>query len=469
MEVSRLKRLTLFHLFSAKPMKTLALPFWGWLLLLFITSSATSAQSLANTFAASSNHSVSIHPDGTLWAWGLNFEGQLGDGSTTGRTQPTQVLLPSSSGSLDPHNARWAQVATGSAHTLALTIDGELYAWGSNSDGQLGDGSTANHHTPVKVALPADARQLRWARIAAGTSHTLALTTDGRLWAWGNNRHGQFGNGTSISANRPMPIALPNGAVATQLSAGNQHSLVLTTDGELYAWGSNRYGQLGNGSTMPSLSPVAVTAIRGRASRWAQVSAGRYHTLAVTTDGRLYSWGSNEFGQLSGNASIERSSPQLVSLPTSARHQAWAQVSAGAAHSFALTTDGQLYTWGLNLDGQLGDGSTKRRLYPVSVAMPQGTMASWVRVAAGPYHSLALADDGQLYTWGNNHHGQLGDGSTTNHQVPAGNGQALISPELPSNHAPSTSQLPSSAEEAWGLNDTQQFGLEASQALSFRH
>jgi alpha-tubulin suppressor-like RCC1 family protein len=413
-------------------MKRTTIPFWGWLALLLFVGTTTSAQSVSNTFAASTTHSASIHPDGTLWAWGSNFSGQLGDGTTTPHTLPTQVLLPSSGGSIDPINAHWAQVATGNAHTLALTIDGQLYAWGSNYDGQLGNGSTTGQLTPLKVELPAD----------ASDTHTLALTADGRLYACGDNSFGQLGTGTTVSGSSLTRVLLPTGTICTQLAAGSAHSLALTADGQLYAWGRNKHGQLGDGTLTLHSRPVAVALPRGQHSPWTKLAAGRSHSLALTADGQLYAWGSNEFGQLAESNVTYRTRPGRVALPAAARHSTWAQVTAGDAHSQALTADGRLYAWGSNLVGQLGDHSTARRLRPVAVALPHDLPSSWARVAAGGFHTLALSADGQLYTWGHNAYGQLGDGSTTQRISPAGNDQALLFLEFPTDQELDSSQLP---------------------------
>ncbi|GAA4352648.1 hypothetical protein GCM10023185_12550 [Hymenobacter saemangeumensis] len=414
-------------------MKNLSIPTWGQALLFLFVAGTAQAQSTANTFAASSNHSVSIHPDGSLRAWGLNLDGQLGDGTTTSRTQPTPVGTPA--------NLRWAQVAAGTAHTLALTADGQLYAWGSNAKGQLGDGTFAHHHTPIKVALPAEAAATQWAQVAAGTSHTLALTTDGRLYAWGQNIYGQLGDGTTLTRANMVQVTLPAGAGAiSQIVAGSGHSLALTKDGQLYAWGANKLGQLGDGSFTERLRPVAVTRPR-HAGAWAQIAAGRAHTLALTTDGQLYGWGSNEYAQVAATFLAWRGRPTAIALPADAKQTRWAQIAAGDFYSQALTADGRLYAWGNNTAGQLGDGSTITRLTPVAVALPQDLPTrSWARVAAGGFHTLALTADGQLCTWGNNTAGQLGDGSTTQRTLPAGNSRALLQPTSRESHS---SQLPS--------------------------
>jgi alpha-tubulin suppressor-like RCC1 family protein len=421
----------------------------GGLCLLFGFGTAT-AQTPAPTFAASTNHSVSISPDGSLWAWGLNYEGQLGNGTATSSAAPVQVLP-------EARNTRWAQVATGTSHTLALTTDGRLHAWGSNHDGQLGDGTKAGHLSPVVVPLPASAARTTWKQVAAGTSHSLALTADGRLFAWGNNNNGQVGNGSSLDCPVPAEVALPASAKNTtwaQVAAGSAYSLGLTADGQLFAWGTNDHGQLGDGSNMTRLQPVAVALPKKLAGlRWASVAAGRHHVLALTTQGQAYVWGSNRYGQLGSEHYTALNRPTPLDLPGKLAGTTWSQVAAGDAHSLALSTDGRLVAWGNNCMGQLGDGSNLRRLRPTVVALPQNLAAAgWGQITSGSFHTLARTADGNLYTWGNNGFGQLGDGSTKACCSPALRGVLLTASALP---APANDQfLAAGANEPWGLNDT---------------
>jgi alpha-tubulin suppressor-like RCC1 family protein len=349
-------------------MKNFPLPFGAWLLMLLTLAGVSQAQTVDGKLVTSVIHSVSIHADGTLWTWGGNFDGQLGDGSTAAHAQPVQVLLPNTTAT-DPANARWAQVAAGAGHTLALTTDGQLYAWGANSEGQLGLKSFTRQLQPTLVPLPAEAAGTRWAQVAAGTSHTLALTADGRLYSWGHNVFGQLGDGTIFT--RPQAAAavvLPAGAGAiTRIVAGNAHSLALTADGKLFGWGLNTEGQLGDGSTMQHPRPVAVALPRrSTATGWAQVAAGASHTLALTTDGQLYGWGCNKAGQLARLNGTSFSQAVAIGLPAKAQAGTWARIAAGPAHSLAIMADGRRYTWGTpegkplgsRLNGQLSYEST---------------------------------------------------------------------------------------------------------------
>lgn len=406
-------------------MKSPFLPAWGLAVLSFVATAATAqpttSQSTTPTIAAGVIHSASIHADGTLWAWGANLDGQLGDGTTTGHTQPAQVLLPGSPNATDAANTHWAQVVTGTAHTLALTTTGELYAWGANADGQLGTADNANHLVPMRVAPPVGDPGIRWAQVVAGTSHTLAVSTDGRLFAWGSNKNGQLGIGIAASQSHPVPVFLPIGVVGhcAQIAAGNAHSLALTTEGQLFAWGDNDHGQLGDGSFSRSMMPTAVLTPAGHPQPWQQIAAGRYHTLALTADGKLFAWGSNKGGQLGPSIADNITRPRPVNLPTALKNTVWTQVAGGAAHTIALTADGRAYTWGNNVAGQLGSGSTRASRGPVAIALPASCASRCTQVAAGSFHTLAQSANGTLCTWGTNGYGQLGDGGTDQQATPA--------------------------------------------------
>ncbi|MBF9236073.1 cell wall anchor protein [Hymenobacter sp. BT683] len=425
------------------------IPLWGGLCLLF-SAGAASAQAPINTFAASTNHSASIRPDGSLWLSGINFEGQLGNGTTLSSPAPVQVRPPAP-------GTGWSQVAMGTSHTLALTTDGRIQAWGGNRDGQLGDGTASAHTTPVAVALPEAAAQAQWKQIAAGTSHSLALTTDGQLYAWGNNDEGQLGNGSSLDSPTPVAVSLPTSAANTtwaQIAAGNDHTLALTTDGRLFAWGNNQYGQLGDGSNHDALYPVAVGMTKKLSRlRWSYVAAGRFHTLAITDDGRIYTWGSNRFGQLGEEHDTQHNLPEPLAIPGHLAIERWAQVAAGDAHSVALSTDGHMIAWGNNCVGQLGDGTTDWQLSPVAIAAPRSAApARWVRVVSGGFHTLAATADGELYAWGANNFGQLGDGTTAERHQPTAP-SPVFALQTTARQNSSSSAGSSKPVEPWGLND----------------
>lgn len=317
-------------------------------------------------------HNASIKDDGSLWTWGSNSYGQLGDGGRTSQTSPVQV------------GTGYRAVVAGEHHTLALKTDGSLWAWGLNSDGQLGDGSTTIRTSPVQVGTG-------YSAIAAGYRYSIALKADGSLWAWGNNEYGQLGDGTTTGRSSPLLIDVGYTAVA----AGWSHTLALKADGSLWSWGHNSLGQLGDGSEIDRASPVQI------GTGYTVLAAGFAQSLALKTDGSLWAWGIN----VGDGSTARRASPVQIGIGYTA-------VASGQHHSLALKADGGLWAWGINNYGQVGDGSTATRTRPVQVDI--GTTA----VAAGAYHSLALKTDGSLWAWGHNVLGQLGDGSTTQRNSP---------------------------------------------------
>ncbi len=228
--------------------------------------------------AAGYSHSLYLGSDGSLWAWGSNAFGQLGDGTTTDRATPTQVLTGV------------AAITAGYYHTLALKTDGSLWAWGYNGSGQLGDGTTTDRATPIQVLTEV-------ANLAAGGSHTLAIKTNASLWAWGDNSSGQLGDGTTT--NRTTPTQVLTGVAA--MAAGYEHTLALKINGSLWAWGANYYGQLGDGTTTDRATPIQVL------TGVTNLAAGQYHTLALKTEGSLLTWGYNGSGQLGDGTTTNRS------------------------------------------------------------------------------------------------------------------------------------------------------------------
>ena len=354
----------------------------------------TGAQTNWISMAAGQSYTVALKSDGTLWAWGWNFYGQLGDGTTTNRSSPVQEST---------HANNWVAIAVGESHTVALKSDGTLWAWGNNIAGQLGDGTTTNRSSPVQESTHANT----WVAMAAGGAHTVALKSDGTLWAWGWNAYGQLGDGTTTGRWSPVQESThANNWVA--IAAGQYHTVALKSDGTLWAWGSNSTGQLGDGTTTNRSSPVQEST---HANNWVAIAAGQYHTVALKSDGTLWAWGSNSTGQLGDGTTTDRWSP--VQESTHANN--WVAMAAGAAHTVALKSDGTLWAWGENHYGQLGDGTTTNRSSPVQ----ESTHANnWVAIATGDYHTVALKSDGTLWAWGENHAGQLGDGTTVSRYSP---------------------------------------------------
>lgn len=339
-------------------------------------------------------------PAGTLQAWGDDLNGQLGNGATGKVDVPVSVLLPA--------DVTVTAVAAGGKHTLALTSAGQVLAWGDNHDGQLGDGLTGDSHVPVQVKLPEGTVVTA---IATGAVDCMAVTSAGQVYAWGNNQYGQLGDGSTVTRRTPVRVLLPRGVKAVAVAASYNYSLALTSTGEVYTWGYNGSGQLGNGFLTSSEVPGRVHLPRGVVIR--EVTSGGYDGLALSAKGQLYAWGDNRYGQLGDGTRKSRVSPVLVKLPKGVKITA---IAGGSQHSLALTSAGQVLAWGLGSFGQLGTGSTKNSDVPVAVHLPAKDVIS--RISAGGGFSLAITSAGQELTWGHNAFGQLGNGTMTSKDVP---------------------------------------------------
>lgn len=345
-------------------------------------------------------------PDaGRGWTWGDNAYGQLGDGTHNIRRTPTRPQAL----------AGVIGIAGGDTHSLALKHDGSVWAWGRNNYGQLGDGTTTYRDTRVMVAAAGVIS------IASALDHNLALKHDGSVWAWGYNGHGQLGDGTTTS--RSTPVLALNLKKMMSVAAGGGHSLALGTllslgtgtpqtrrTGIVWAWGDNWAGQLGDGTTTSRSKPGQVTpALTGVIA----IAAGANHSLALKLDGTVWAWGVNAHGQLGNgttNPSPGPSRPGRVGLGGSV-----IAIAAGMDHSLALRQDGTVWAWGVNIAGELGDGTTIERNTPVQVHNLTGVVAI---SAASNGQSLALKRDGTVWAWGANHSGQLGDGTQTTRHTP---------------------------------------------------
>jgi alpha-tubulin suppressor-like RCC1 family protein len=340
--------------------------------------------------AAGTLHTVALRSDGTLWAWGGNTYGQLGDNTTEEKHVPTQVGT----------NTNWVAVAAGGEHSLALRSDGTLWAWGENGNGQLGNNTVDDRHVPTQVGI-----NTNWVAVAAGNDHSVALRSDGTLWAWGYNGNGQLGNNTVDDRHVPTQVGINTNWVA--VAAGSYHTVALRSDGTLWAWGYNGYGQLGNNTVDDRHVPTQVDIN----TNWVAVDAGSFHTVALRSDGTLWAWGDNGSGQLGNNAEDDEYVPTQVDANTN-----WVAVASRSHHSLALRSDGTLWVWGLNSSGQLGLGYTD----PAHVHVPTqvGANMNWAAVDAGSYHSVALRSDGTLWAWGDNSNGRLGLGDTTRRTIP---------------------------------------------------
>ena len=347
-------------------------------------------------------------PSRQLYGWGGNDAGQvgtgsIGGGSMTGVTTPTAVTAPA--------GQSFASIASGGAFTVGLTTTGQVFAWGAGSLGQLGDGQLTGSTVPMPVTIPSPpgAPPAVVTAVSAGDSHALALTSSGQVWAWGANLFGQLGNGTTADSDVPVAVTPPPGVVFDAVAAGGDHSLALASDGRIFGWGANTSGQVGDGTTSSRSTPTPVTAPPG--VTFTAVSAGTAHSLAVASDGSVWSWGFNASGQLGTGTTTDASTPQQVAMPAGTPV---ATVAAGGSHSLALTASGRVFAWGSDVFGQLSSALVST--LPVDSDVPVQPLGlppvtTFVSISAGQDSSYALTSNGVPWGWGGDYYGQLGDGT----------------------------------------------------------
>jgi alpha-tubulin suppressor-like RCC1 family protein len=320
-----------------------------------------------SSMSAGNTHTAAIKTDGTLWTWGNNGNGQLGTGTVTSRTSP---------GTTAGGGTSWSIVSASQCHTAGIKTDGTLWTWGMNGIGGLGDGTITDRSSPGTTA----GGGTNWSSVSAGNAHTAAIKTDGTLWTWGRNTSGQLGDGTITNRSSPGTTA-GGGTTWISLSAGCVHAAGIKTDGTLWTWGAAQCGRLGSGNQTYRSSPGTTA---GGGTNWSSVSAGTYHTAGIKTDGTLWTWGPNSSGQLGDGTATARSSPGT----TAGGGTTWSSVSAGRYHTASVTSNGTLWTWGWNYSGQLGDGTITDRSSPGTTA---GGGTNWSLVSAGNAHTAAIA------------------------------------------------------------------------------
>ena len=326
-----------------------------------------------------------------LWSWG---------GFTVNDT------CRCSPGTTIASNASWCWVdasSSGGVAVMAIKTDGTLWTRGSNGEGILGDGTTIDRCSPGTVA----GGGTTWCQVSVSNRFAAALKTDGTLWTWGCNRNaGLLGNG-GVEIIRCSPGTVAGGGTTwCQIRTAYNHTSAVKTDGTLWTWGCNSNGILGDGTTVCKCSPGTVA---GGGTTWCQVSNGFYHSMAIKTDGTLWTWGCNNFGQLGEGTVVSRCSPGTVA----GGGTTWCQISSGRCHGAAIKTDGTLWTWGSNFNGVLGNGfGSTDRCSPGTVA---GGGTTWCRlgITAAITSAAAIKTDGTLWTWGGNQAAALGDGTIT--------------------------------------------------------
>jgi alpha-tubulin suppressor-like RCC1 family protein len=504
------------------------------------TANPGEVDNLWTAVSCGSHHSVALRADGSVWGWGFNDDGQLGDGTTANQSSPERItahntavtcggcftLAIKASGSLwswgwngsgqlgrvtsNPSLSlgqvgsamNWLTVASGESDNfvLGLAADGTLSAWGDNTYGQLGDGTTTQRSAPVIVPRPgaSPADDAGWAahplRIASGewAWYSCVVKPNGALLAWGDNAYGQLGLGDHTDRN--LPVQVGTGTTWTSVACDWRHTAAIAADGTLWAWGANTEGELGLGDTNSRLVPTQVSAgstwtaiscgysqtaaIRndgtlwawggdstaagyrtspeqiGTGTNWTAVACGgEGQTVAIRSDGTLWAWGYNGLGQLGDGTETDRTSPVQIGTATN-----WTAIACGFAHTVALRSDGTLWSWGLNTSGQLGWGTYDSTAAAHPTPTQVGTGTSWAAVACGDDSTLALRGDGSLYSWGSNDYGQLGLGTfdLNAHPSPTQVSGTWNSIACGGFHSMSTDNR--SALWAWGQNSSGQLG-----------
>ena len=382
---------------------------------------ASAAFSTTPMVAAGHSYNLSLKSDGTVWAWGNNSCGTLGNGTTAASNTPVQVMA-----SAGVPLTGMIAISTSNTHSLALKSDGTVWAWGDNRFLQLGDGTTTDKTTPVQVlGVDGSGYLTGVTAIAAGSAHSLALKSDGTVWAWGSNSHGEFGNDTTISSSTPVQVKGADGSGymtgVTAIAAGDVFSLALRSNGTVWAWGHNGSGNLGDGTTTNKTSPVQVKGAGGSGyltGVTAISTSGGDHSLALKSDGTVWAWGYNSNGCLGDGTTTNRNTPvQVKGADGSGNLTGVTAISAGNC-SLALKSDGTVWAWGYNGAGLVGNGPATPCPTPVQVHNISNVMVLSVHNG----HGLTLKNDGTVWTWGYNYHGELGNGTTDdslmNHYIP---------------------------------------------------
>ena len=336
--------------------------------------------------SAGENFSLGIKMDGTLWGWGQNSNRLgLGLGNLANQNLPTQIGTAND----------WATVSAGNVHSLAVKTNGTLWTWGNGQFGQLGNGlfSSATPNV-IQIGTAND-----WLTVSAGNRFSLAIKTTGTLWSWGLNNVGQLGINNLVDQNLPVQVGTANNWL--KIDTGNQHSLAIDNTGFIYAWGDNTFGQFGNGTNTSSLAPIMISS----SNNWMEVSAGLDHSLFLNSFGFLFSSGNNTNGQLC-NGSNTASNMMLPATNSGAQFQ-YIAISAGGGHSLAIDNGNQLWSSGLNTQGQLGLGNNTS----TNVLTQVGTSNTYFAISAGDTHSLAMETSTALWSTGRGLEGELGIGT----------------------------------------------------------
>lgn len=331
--------------------------------------------------AAGDSHGIAV-AHGRVYAWGANFAGQLGDGTTAYAAMPTAIPTLAKSVGCPAANPTCTPIAAGGAHSLALSPDGTVEAWGANNFGQLGDGSDVDRTLPIRAGID------DVVAIAAGGAHSLALRADGTVWAWGFDQAGQLGNGTTTNAPVSAPVQVSGLDHVVAIAAGIVHSVALRADGSVWTWGGNNFGQLGHAPVgAPNPLPAQVTGLGPGTTR--AIAAGGRFTLALDADGTVLAWGHNDMGQL-GNGTASPFKQNATPAPVQGL-VAPVAIAAGGEFALALGAGGTLFSWGSDAHGQLGRAPQAGTSYQTTAGPVDGIRGGVLAFTAGAAETLVVA------------------------------------------------------------------------------
>ncbi len=368
--------------------------------------------------AAGREHSLYLDDLGNIWAWGNNSRGQLGQRVGIAKaTKPIQIT------DYETNQVKFIEIQTDADTTLALDEQGAIWGCGHTSDGQLGDGTyssgtTERNEYVFKKRVDKTEEGIKFTTIASGEEHSFALDNKGNIWGCGYNRYGTLGDGTSsttaINKLKQITNCEESGIRFIQIVAGNNHGVALDERGNIWAWGSNSSGQLGDGTTTTSRVPKQITNYEESTIKFTQIAASGNYSLAIDEKGNIWSWGANSFGQLGdGTKTTSKVPKQITNYEGNVR---FTQIASASDHALALDEQGNIWLWGHNNKGQLGNGTTEESLVPKQ--MTNDEKLKFMQISAGGNHSLALDERGNIWSWGFNSFGQLGDETTQDSLIP---------------------------------------------------
>jgi len=368
-------------------------------------------------------HACAVSQKGKVYCWGQGTEGQLGTGSFTNRTVPTLIDTTSLGDII------FDEVKAGSRHTCARSIQGRIYCWGEGANGKLGHTDLTNQNTPVLV-LASVGQFTNVVGLEVGYNHSCGLTSEGKLFCWGaQSTEGRLGSNSAADQDRPVAVEISHllsKRTFTQISSGSDNTCAIGSDGKPYCWGKGSTGKLGNGAT-DKLIPIAVNLTGIPGTQFTQISTGTNHTCGLTTEGKIFCWGQNNEGQLGNGTNVASTVPveidtNIVGLndPGTVDNEfiGFKSVHVGHSHTCALYGNNKIYCWGYGLYGQLGSNSTLSQPRPQAVVEPGGGFIAFKELAVGDYHTCALSTDHKAYCWGWGSLGRLGNGTTDNKYAP---------------------------------------------------